>query len=134
MKRTPLKRKSRPRARKPIRRKARRPSEFARIYGSRKRVRVVKSLPCAICGKEPTKDRPSENHHVKNGGMGRKAGWEWIVPLCSADIVKSEMGCHRELTNMGSVFITGRGFYRNSDLASVAKLLSEILPADGGGE
>jgi hypothetical protein len=54
-------------------------SDFARIYHSRARVRWVKSLPCVGCT-----GRPSENAHTENGGMGRKADYPTIAPLCSS--------------------------------------------------
>ncbi len=65
--------------RKPVKRVnvKRKASEFARCYGSRERVKWVKSLGCDMCGL-----RPSENAHTVTDGMGRKAGYETIVPLC----------------------------------------------------
>lgn len=102
MKRTPLPpRRTRlarkappPRSRKPIvtarpRPKKRTPSEFERIYGSRARVRWVKSLPCVYCAMlNPllglaTAGR-SHNAHTVTGGMGRKADADTICPLCPA--------------------------------------------------
>lgn len=79
MKRTPLKRKTRlkAKARKPSKAKGRSNIEFQRIYGSKQRVEFVKSLPCCICAK-----KPSENAHIKSGGMGRKADYRHIIPLC----------------------------------------------------
>ena len=63
-----------------IKPKKRSASEFARIYGSVARVAWVKSLPCLVaswgCG------GPIENAHAENGGMGRKADAETVVPLC----------------------------------------------------
>lgn len=70
---------------KPVRKvnPKRRQSEFARCYHSRERVRWVKAQPCAwcvargrirMCGE-------SENAHTETGGMGRKAGYETILPL-----------------------------------------------------
>jgi hypothetical protein len=63
--------------------KKRKPSEFARIYGSKARVEWIKGLPCAVntygnaaCGDQ------SENAHTASGGTGRKAGHETIAPLC----------------------------------------------------
>lgn len=91
-----------------IKKKKRKPSEFARIYGSKARVEFVKSLPCAACGVVGY----SENAHVaptsESGGAGRKADAKWIAPLCGPHIVKGgsraswqEIGCHRSLHIMG---------------------------------
>ena len=57
--------------------KSRTAGEFARIYGSKARVRWVKAQPCVSCG-----EGPCQNAHTKNGGMGRKADYDTIVPLC----------------------------------------------------
>jgi hypothetical protein len=59
--------------------KSRTAGEFARIYGSKARVRWVKAQPCVSCG---TQDGASHNHHTQNGGTGRKADYQTIVPLC----------------------------------------------------
>jgi hypothetical protein len=76
-------RKARIRPRNPKRRK----SEFARTYGSRERVRFVKSLACVFC----TMLSPfvglamvgkSENAHTVSGGKGRKADYDTITALC----------------------------------------------------
>lgn len=70
------------RRRKPLakRNAKRRTSEFARCYGSRARVAWVKAQPCVVgslgC------DGPSQNAHTANGGMGRKADADTIVPMC----------------------------------------------------
>lgn len=83
MKRTPLKRKTRltakarPKARKRIKAKPRSNIEFQRIYGSQRRVDFVKGLACVVCA-----SKPSENAHIKSGGMGRKADYRHIIPLC----------------------------------------------------
>ena len=74
-----------PAAGKPLRRtgrvnplnRERKAREWARAYGSRERVAFVQALPCLACGA-----RPSEVHHLGNGGMGRKASAEHTVPLC----------------------------------------------------
>jgi hypothetical protein len=73
----------------PRTRTPRKPSEFARIYHSRARVRWVKSLPCVACeaaswlfGDAPMPR--SQNAHTETGGMGYKAGYETIVPLCAS--------------------------------------------------
>lgn len=78
-----------PRSTKPIRRRnpKRQRSEFARCYHSRERVRFVKSLGCVVC----TMLSPffglatagkCHNAHTETGGMGRKADYTTIVPLC----------------------------------------------------
>lgn len=71
---------------KPANQAARERAEFARVYGSKERVAWVKAQPCVGCGA-----RPSDNHHTKNGGFGRKGDYTTIVPLCR--------GCHRALHN-----------------------------------
>ena len=72
----------------PLRPKKRSAAERERIYGPKGRVEWVKSLPCLICQRTP-----SENAHTENGGMGRKADYTTIVPLCAAH--------HRELHQHG---------------------------------
>ena len=81
---TAIKRKARPNARNP-KRKLR---EFARAYGSPERVEWVKAQPCLVC-----RDTPSENAHIKSGGMGRKSDAANVVNLCSR--------CHGELHRAG---------------------------------
>lgn len=56
----------------------RRKSEFARAYGSRERVAFVKRQPCVSCASRSN----IQNHHIVNGGAGRKADAALIVPLC----------------------------------------------------
>ena len=63
---------------------ARSVSEFNRIYGSDSRVKWIKAKPCVFCGQGPC-----ENAHVTNGGMGRKADADKIIPACRA--------CHHEM-------------------------------------
>jgi hypothetical protein len=88
VKRTPLKRKTRltskakPKPRKRIKAKPRGSIEFQRIYGSKRRVAFVAALPCIVCHRTPC-----ENAHIISGGMGRKADYTDIVPLCPS--------CHR---------------------------------------
>jgi len=90
MRRTPL------RPGKPLRRKTRlnpvntkrRQSEVERAYGE-VAYRVWGSMqPCCACGRVPTQSSPNHNAHIKPrgeppSGMGRKAGKEWLVTLCS---------------------------------------------------
>jgi hypothetical protein len=85
MKRSPLKRHARLAPgrgpRRVVRVKAvnrrRKEREWARTYGSAERVAFVQSLPCLVCVAVP-----SENAHVGNGGQGRKADADKVVPLC----------------------------------------------------
>lgn len=70
-------------------RKTRSRDEFARVYGSKERVAWVKSLPCAACQRSNC-----QNAHTENGGMGRKADYDTIVPLCP--------DCHAALHRMGT--------------------------------
>jgi hypothetical protein len=52
---------------------------FARIYGSPARVRWVANLPCSVVG---CTRGPCDNAHTETGGMGRKADYTTIAPLC----------------------------------------------------
>lgn len=76
---TPLKR-GKGMAKRSKARKSRR-RRFEAHYGSEERVRWIQSLPCSVPG---CRAWPSENAHVKAGGMGMKAAPEWITPLCKA--------------------------------------------------
>lgn len=87
---TPLPRPTKPIARSAIKPRTARPKarnvkrhagEWARAYGSKARVAFVKSLGCCVSG---CMDGPVENAHTVNGGMGRKADANTIVPLCRA--------------------------------------------------
>lgn len=71
MKKTPFKRSGR------IKPKKRSAVEFARVYGSKARAAWVKSQMCFLCS-----DVPCENAHIVTGGMGRKAEYTKIVPMC----------------------------------------------------
>ena len=82
MKRTPLKRKTKLVAKTKPKAKKRTASDFARVYGSKARVAWVVAQPCLVC-----KGGPCENAHIKSGGVGRKADYTQIVPLCQK--------CHR---------------------------------------
>jgi hypothetical protein len=64
---------------------ARRAKSFARTYGSKERCDWISSLPCAWCVLRGLVriSRPSDNAHSEGGGgMGMKAGYATIVPLC----------------------------------------------------
>lgn len=76
-----------PLGRTAIKRKKRKPTEWARCYHSMARVSFVKSLPCAWCGIVGY----SQNAHLMgNAGMGRKGDYTEIGPLCSP----RGNGCH----------------------------------------
>jgi len=61
----------------------RRQSEFARCYGSKERVAWVKAQPCIVCVARGSMNvGPSDNAHTSTGGMGRKADYRFIVPMC----------------------------------------------------
>lgn len=84
---------------------ARKKKEFARCYHSRARVAFVKSLDCAACGCSGH----SENAHVLgNDGMGRKAGYQTVAPLCGAHpsryVPGIVIGCHEYFDRCRSRF------------------------------
>lgn len=62
-----------------IKPKPRSAAEYARIYHSPERVRFVQVLDCLVSW---CREWPSDNHHIENGGMSRKADYTKIVPLC----------------------------------------------------
>src|SRR5262245_28164971 len=81
MKRSPLKRRTPMRKTNPKRRQ----SEFARCYHSKARVDFVKGLRCllsSLAGNLSPCEGPTENAHTQTEGMGRKASYASIVPLC----------------------------------------------------
>lgn len=84
MKRTPLRRKTKLTAKTKPKAKKRTASDFARVYGSKARVAWIAAQPCLGCLSTAT---PCENAHIKSGGVGRKADYTQIVPLCAK--------CHR---------------------------------------
>ena len=63
-----------------IRRRKRPESEFHRVYGGKRRIAFVKSLPCIVAG--PECSGAIENAHAENGGMGRKADASSVFPCC----------------------------------------------------
>lgn len=106
-----LKRKARVR---PINRE-RRDREFARCYGSEERVLSIKALPCSVPG---CTNRPCENAHTVGGGMGRKAGWETVAPLCRSH--------HRRFHELGSNALFAPRY--GVDLVEVAERLAVEIP------
>lgn len=75
LRRSPMKRSGRLKARNP----KRQASNFARAYHSHARVLFVRGLRCAACS-----HRGSVNAHLLgNDGMGRKASYDTIGPLCA---------------------------------------------------
>ena len=116
MKRTPLARGTKRMKRTAIKHKARKPSEFARIYGSRERVGAIKALRCYACGKES-----AENAHTGSGGMGRKAGWETIVNLGPNCHTLGKFSLHK----LGSVELFDA--HHGTDLRARAAFLAEYL-------
>jgi hypothetical protein len=84
LRRKPLPRKRPVAKRNPSRRK----KEFARAYHSAERVHFVQSLPCVACAElyapEPCPPAPKiDNAHIETDGVGRKAHYTKIVPLCN---------------------------------------------------
>jgi hypothetical protein len=81
-------------------------AKFEREFGSKERVAFVAAMNCVACGF----GRPCENHHIQNGGMGKKAHHTKIIPLCVV--------CHREWHSQGRVAMEDYyGF--NADVAAV---------------
>ncbi len=91
---------SKPKARKPIKKKRRSKAERERIYGTPEYGVWLRSQRCAVCGVVGL----TEMAHVKTGGMGRKADAELTVPLCGPYRVEGRLvvnGCHRLLHTIG---------------------------------
>ncbi len=79
----PVKSRSAPvKPRNPIKKKKRDADEYARIYGSKRRVEWVKRQRC-IADRYPCMGA-IQNHHIKTGGMGMKADARFIVPICAS--------------------------------------------------
>ena len=100
----------------PIKPKKRKPTEYARIWGSRNRVLTIKALACWVCGRGP-----SENCHLGNEGMGRRSGYQNIVNLCAAHHRTAKDSLH----NLGSVEAFDR--VHDTDLRARAAFLAEFL-------
>ena len=94
--------------------------EWLRKYGSQDRVRFIQRQRCANCQKEPSDNAHCPPKH-SGGGMSRKAGWEWIVPLCR--------DCHRirdEKCGSNEAFFIETGL----DLTRAAKWFAGNFPPD----
>lgn len=103
----------------PIKPKKRKASEYRRIYGSRARVKAMKALGCAV---SHCRLGPVHNAHLTNGGTGRKADWDTIVPLCASH--------HMQLDDvLGSVEAFDALY--GTDLWATARRLAETLPPEG---
>lgn len=68
--------KSIPRGKRP-KAKKRSAAEYSRIYHSKERVAWVTSQPCIACHRTAC-----DGHHITVKGMGIKADYDQIVPLC----------------------------------------------------
>jgi hypothetical protein len=79
----------------------RKAKNWKRAYGSAARVEWVKQQPCVFCGLTPC-----ENAHIETGGMGRKAHYTKVVPMCATSSemmpaggkiwrVRIRIGCHK---------------------------------------
>jgi hypothetical protein len=105
--------------RQPVR-KISRKTQTLRIYGGKKRIEFVKSLPCAACGVVGF----SENAHVapsSEKGTGYKASAKWIAPLCGFHLhpFGQFIGCHALYDEHRSTFDTVRPSF-NPEAAAAA--------------
>lgn len=64
--------------RKAIKAKPRPKDETLRTFGTPEHRAWMKQQPCAFCGIVGYSDAA----HVRNGGMSRRADWEFTVPAC----------------------------------------------------
>ena len=102
--------------------KQRKAKNWTRSYHSEERVEWVKRQPCAKCGVVGY----SQNAHTEGGGMGRKAGYDTIVPLCGPRPRRFGVdpslyeGCHAKFDRreFGPVALTDlRRFAKSLDFA-----------------
>lgn len=108
--RTPLRRGDAPKRTGRIKPKKRSASEYARIYGSVERVEFVICHGCCVC------TMPfAANHHIENGGAGRKASYTKIVPLCPTH--------HEELHRIG------KRSFQDTHYINLAETAAEIEAA-----
>lgn len=83
--RKPLQRTGRIKRQSRIVPKKRTPSEFARIYHSKVRVKWVKEQPCVACSwhvRFANTDASDNAHIPSRSGMSRKGDYTTIIPLC----------------------------------------------------
>lgn len=73
--------------------------KFAYEFHSEARVLFVARLGCAACGRK----KKVENHHTRNGGMGRKGPYWVIVPLCGTVPGEGHFGCHQRCEQIGKL-------------------------------
>lgn len=73
--------------------------KFAAEFHSEARVLFVARLGCAACGRR----KKIENHHIRNGGMGRKGDYWVIVPLCGTVPGEGHEGCHQRCERIGKL-------------------------------
>lgn len=91
--------------------KQRQKERFTITFGSEARVKLIKRLPCLICGVIPT-----VNAHVKPRSLG--GTWVDIVPLCNHH--------HHELDNIYG--LTKFNAKYGIDLSEEARYLAELYP------
>lgn len=91
-----------PISRKPIKAKKRTKAEYERIYHSEARVQFVKRLPCVGCGRVLI-PKLMDNAHIEPGGVGRKADYDKIVPLCNK--FAPTYSCHGYFHSTGRAFV-----------------------------
>lgn len=88
------------------------------MYGSKKRVQWIASLPCVAA---PLCWGKIDNAHTASGGTGRKADAETIVPLCTRH--------HNQLHMMGRLSFEKRF---DVDLAYEAETIAARWRWEGG--
>ena len=96
LRRKPLKRKASLKTRKPIPKQnvERRAKNFDRSYGDK--AEWIRGRLCARC----CHSQNIQAAHVSNGGMGRKADSDTLIPLCGPR-ENGSIGCHAVLHNIG---------------------------------
>lgn len=95
-----IKRSTKPIPRNAIKRKKRSKAEDERIYGPPAFRTWIHAQMCCVCMARPTF---TEQAHIGNGGMGRKASWKRSVPMCGMEVTRRGFGegCHQRLHRVG---------------------------------